>query len=84
MFGNVLLPIHSLTLHVCIGHYQYSSTQLSHHFISVLWGPGIEQQHALVENRFGNVTLSPVNEAMCAVNGVDIQGPTALTQGKLS
>ncbi|XP_038071380.1 uncharacterized protein LOC119740222 isoform X2 [Patiria miniata] len=47
----------------------------------VLWGPGIECQHAVIVNHLGRVTLHPVNQSACAVNGNDIHEPTPLSQG---
>ncbi|XP_022085926.1 uncharacterized protein LOC110976722 isoform X2 [Acanthaster planci] len=47
----------------------------------VLWGPGIECQHAVIVNQHGRVTLHPVNQSACAVNGNDIHQPTPLSQG---
>ncbi|XP_033647450.1 microtubule-associated protein futsch-like [Asterias rubens] len=47
----------------------------------VLWGPGVECQHAVIVNQSGKVTLHPVGPAACAVNGNDVHEPTPLSQG---
>ncbi|TRY92610.1 hypothetical protein DNTS_029267 [Danionella cerebrum] len=47
----------------------------------VLHGLGLESEHCLVENRNGMVTLIPLSEAQCSVNGVQITEPCQLNQG---
>ena len=56
---------------------------LSDLFLSIaLWGPGIESKHAVIVNQRGKVTLHPVGQSACAVNGSDISEPTPLSQGE--
>ncbi|XP_069732719.1 pleckstrin homology-like domain family B member 1 isoform X18 [Phaenicophaeus curvirostris] len=46
----------------------------------VLQGPGLAPQHCYIENERGTLTLHPCGNA-CAIDGVEIQRPTRLTQG---
>lgn len=50
---------------------------------SVLHGLGLESEHSLFENHDGTVTLIPLNESQCSVNGVHITEPCQLNQGQL-
>ena len=43
----------------------------------------MERYHCWIENTEGEVTLYPVDDALCAVNGNVINEPTKLTQGTL-
>uniref|UniRef100_A0AAR2M4U1 Kinesin-like protein KIF16B n=1 Tax=Pygocentrus nattereri TaxID=42514 RepID=A0AAR2M4U1_PYGNA len=47
----------------------------------VLHGLGLESEHCLFENQNGTVTLIPLNEAQCSVNGVQVTDPCQLNQG---
>ncbi|MCJ8748131.1 hypothetical protein PDJAM_G00161630 [Pangasius djambal] len=47
----------------------------------VLHGLGLESEHCLFENQDGTVTLIPLNESQCSVNGVHITEPCQLNQG---
>ncbi|XP_067297023.1 kinesin-like protein KIF16B isoform X3 [Pseudorasbora parva] len=47
----------------------------------ILHGLGLESEHCLIENRNGTVTLIPLNNAQCSVNGVQIIEPCQLNQG---
>uniref|UniRef100_A0A9J8AGY4 Kinesin-like protein KIF16B n=1 Tax=Cyprinus carpio carpio TaxID=630221 RepID=A0A9J8AGY4_CYPCA len=47
----------------------------------ILHGLGLESEHCLIENRNGTVTLIPLNDAQCSVNGVQITEPCPLNQG---
>ncbi|NWH77183.1 PHLB1 protein, partial [Piaya cayana] len=47
----------------------------------VLQGPGLAPQHCYIENERGTLTLHPCGNA-CAIDGVGIQRPTRLTQGR--
>ncbi|XP_067258737.1 kinesin-like protein KIF16B isoform X4 [Chanodichthys erythropterus] len=47
----------------------------------ILHGLGLESEHCLIENRNGTVTLIPLNDAQCSVNGVQITEPCQLNQG---
>uniref|UniRef100_A0A8B9HTP0 Kinesin family member 16B n=1 Tax=Astyanax mexicanus TaxID=7994 RepID=A0A8B9HTP0_ASTMX len=47
----------------------------------VLHGLGLESEHCVFENQNGTVTLVPLNEAQCSVNGVQITLPCQLNQG---
>ncbi|KAK9981450.1 hypothetical protein ABG768_000981 [Culter alburnus] len=47
----------------------------------ILHGLGLESEHCLIENRNGTVTLIPLNDAQCSVNGVQIIEPCQLNQG---
>ncbi|XP_072513245.1 kinesin-like protein KIF16B isoform X2 [Salminus brasiliensis] len=47
----------------------------------VLHGLGLESEHCLFENQNGMVTLIPLNEAQCSVNGVQVTEPCQLNQG---
>ncbi|XP_058236397.1 kinesin-like protein KIF16B isoform X1 [Hemibagrus wyckioides] len=47
----------------------------------VLHGLGLESEHCLFENQDGTVTLIPLNESQCSVNGVHIIEPCQLNQG---
>ncbi|KAM9316163.1 kinesin-like protein KIF16B [Gastrophryne carolinensis] len=47
----------------------------------VLHGLGLESEHCTFENLNGTVTLIPLNEAQCSVNGIQIVEPTQLNQG---
>ncbi|XP_033126809.1 uncharacterized protein LOC117124622 [Anneissia japonica] len=47
----------------------------------ILSGPGIEQKHCSIQNNGGTVMLCPCEGALCAVNGLDVNQPTQLTQG---
>ena len=46
----------------------------------VLWGPGIETEHCVLESIEGNVTIHPIAEE-CYLNGNKIKKPTRLSQG---
>ncbi|XP_066451718.1 kinesin-like protein KIF16B isoform X2 [Eleutherodactylus coqui] len=47
----------------------------------VLHGLDLESEHCIFENLNGRVTLIPLNEAQCSVNGVQILEPSQLNQG---
>ncbi|XP_005996925.1 kinesin-like protein KIF16B isoform X2 [Latimeria chalumnae] len=47
----------------------------------VLHGLDLESEHCIFENLNGTVTLIPLNEAQCSVNGIQIKEPTQLNQG---
>ncbi|KAF4118373.1 kinesin-like protein KIF16B isoform X2 [Onychostoma macrolepis] len=47
----------------------------------ILHGLGLESEHCLIENQNGTVTLVPLNDAQCSVNGVQITEPCPLNQG---
>ncbi|KTG38777.1 hypothetical protein cypCar_00003531 [Cyprinus carpio] len=47
----------------------------------ILHGLGLESEHCLIENQNGTVTLIPLNDAQCSVNGVQITEPCPLNQG---
>lgn len=47
----------------------------------VLQGPGLAPEHCYIENARGTLTLHPCGNA-CAIDGVKIQRPTRLTQGR--
>ncbi|XP_053568097.1 kinesin-like protein KIF16B isoform X2 [Bombina bombina] len=47
----------------------------------VLHGLDLESEHCIFENLNGTVTLLPLNEAQCSVNGVQIVEPIQLNQG---
>ncbi|CAH2255598.1 kinesin KIF16B isoform X2 [Pelobates cultripes] len=47
----------------------------------VLHGLDLESEHCIFENLIGTVTLIPLNEARCSVNGVHALEPTQLNQG---
>uniref|UniRef100_A0A671SAJ0 Kinesin-like protein KIF16B n=1 Tax=Sinocyclocheilus anshuiensis TaxID=1608454 RepID=A0A671SAJ0_9TELE len=47
----------------------------------ILHGLGLESEHCLIENQNGTVTLIPLNDAQCSVNGVQITEPCQLNQG---
>ncbi|XP_016417380.1 kinesin-like protein KIF16B isoform X5 [Sinocyclocheilus rhinocerous] len=47
----------------------------------ILHGLGLESEHCLIENQNGAVTLIPLNDAQCSVNGVQITEPCPLNQG---
>ncbi|KAF4075373.1 hypothetical protein AMELA_G00233910 [Ameiurus melas] len=47
----------------------------------VLHGLGLESEHCLFENQAGTVTLIPLNESQCSVNGVHVTEPCQLNQG---
>ncbi|ROL46532.1 Kinesin-like protein KIF16B [Anabarilius grahami] len=47
----------------------------------ILHGLGLESEHCLIENRNGTVTLIPLNDAQCSVNGIQITEPCQLNQG---
>ncbi|XP_061173499.1 kinesin-like protein KIF16B [Saccostrea echinata] len=47
----------------------------------VIAGVDVERYHCWIENTDGEVTLYPVDDALCAVNGNVINEPTKLTQG---
>ncbi|XP_030635748.1 kinesin-like protein KIF16B [Chanos chanos] len=47
----------------------------------VLHGLDLESEHCLFENQNGTVTLIPLNEAQCSVNGVQVTEPCQLNQG---
>ncbi|KAG2467014.1 KI16B protein, partial [Polypterus senegalus] len=48
----------------------------------VLHGLDLESEHCVFENLNGTVTLIPLNMAQCSVNGIQIEEPTQLNQGK--
>ncbi len=50
---------------------------------AVLHGLGLESEHCLIENQNGTVTLIPLNDAQCSVNGVQITEPCSLNQGHI-
>ncbi len=50
---------------------------------AVLHGLGLESEHCLIENQNGTVTLIPLNDAQCSVNGVQITEPCSLNQGRI-
>ncbi|XP_063774595.1 kinesin-like protein KIF16B isoform X2 [Pseudophryne corroboree] len=47
----------------------------------VLHGLDLESEHCIFENLNGTVTLIPLNEAQCSVNGIQIIESTQLNQG---
>ncbi|XP_073810813.1 kinesin-like protein KIF16B isoform X3 [Danio rerio] len=47
----------------------------------ILHGLGLESEHCLIESQNGTVTLIPLNDAQCSVNGVQITEPCQLNQG---
>ncbi|XP_060755073.1 kinesin-like protein KIF16B isoform X2 [Neoarius graeffei] len=47
----------------------------------VLHGLGLESEHCLFENQDGTVTLIPLNDSQCSINGVHITEPCQLNQG---
>lgn len=47
----------------------------------VLQGPGLAPEHCYIENVRGTLTLHPCGNA-CTIDGVTIQRPTRLTQGR--
>ncbi|XP_057188139.1 kinesin-like protein KIF16B isoform X2 [Triplophysa rosa] len=47
----------------------------------ILHGMGLESEHCLIENQNGRVTLIPLNDAQCSVNGVQVTEPCQLNQG---
>ncbi|KAA0722012.1 Kinesin-like protein KIF16B [Triplophysa tibetana] len=47
----------------------------------ILHGMGLESEHCLIENQIGRVTLIPLNDAQCSVNGVQVTEPCQLNQG---
>lgn len=47
----------------------------------VIAGVDVERYHCCIENNEGEVTLYPVDDALCAVNGMVVDEPTKLTQG---
>ncbi|XP_062865726.1 kinesin-like protein KIF16B isoform X2 [Trichomycterus rosablanca] len=47
----------------------------------VLHGLGLESEHCLFESQNGTVTLIPLNESQCSVNGVQVTEPCQLNQG---
>ena len=51
--------------------------------IKVIAGVDVERYHCWIENTEGEVTLYPVDDALCAVNGNVVNEPTKLTQGTL-
>ena len=49
--------------------------------IIALVGMELEPLHCVIENDNGEVTLIPVGQAMCCVNGAEVSGATLLTHG---
>ncbi|XP_033103023.1 kinesin-like protein KIF16B isoform X2 [Anneissia japonica] len=47
----------------------------------LLYGVDVADEHCMLINRDGVVTLHPLKKALCAVNGKTIDRPIALTQG---
>ncbi|XP_041958527.1 kinesin-like protein KIF16B isoform X2 [Alosa sapidissima] len=47
----------------------------------VLHGLDLESEHCLFENQSGTVTLVPLNQAQCSVNGMQVTEPCQLNQG---
>ncbi|XP_031418441.1 kinesin-like protein KIF16B isoform X3 [Clupea harengus] len=47
----------------------------------VLHGLDLESEHCLFENQNGTVTLVPLNQAQCSVNGMQVTEPCQLNQG---
>ena len=45
-------------------------------------GAEVEDQHCVIEYRNGIVTLHPIEDALCSVNGNVISDPIRLKQGK--
>lgn len=52
-------------------------------YTAVIAGVDVERYHCCIENNEGEVTLYPVDDALCAVNGMVVDEPTKLTQGRL-
>lgn len=52
-------------------------------FFTVLAGVEVQPEHCVIENEDGIVTLYPINNALCTINAVNIQGSAKLTQGEL-
>ena len=50
-------------------------------FVSVLVGLYIESEHCVVQHHNGEVTLVPLEGAMCSVNNSRVHEPTKLSQG---
>ncbi|XP_025105880.1 kinesin-like protein KIF16B [Pomacea canaliculata] len=44
-------------------------------------GPNVEPQHCVIEYRHGSVTLHPIEDSLCEINGAVINEPVNLTQG---
>ncbi|XP_014781484.1 kinesin-like protein KIF16B isoform X1 [Octopus bimaculoides] len=47
----------------------------------VLAGVDVQSEHCVIENDDSVVTLYPINNALCTINGANIQGSAKLTQG---
>lgn len=43
----------------------------------------VEREHAVIMNKNDVVTLYPMADALCTVNGVDVHEPVQLKQGKI-
>ena len=57
-------------------NYYFLFTELS--------GVCVEPRHCEFINHDGEVTLVPIGDALCTVNGTQINEPTQLTQGRLN
>ena len=49
--------------------------------MTVLQGPSVNEEHCVIEHMDGQVTLIPINDALCTVNGTIVEDPIRLTQG---
>ena len=47
-------------------------------------GLEVEKEHCSIENTSESVTLTPVSDALCSVNGSLVEETTKLTQGTLN
>ncbi|XP_030855199.1 uncharacterized protein LOC105436725 isoform X2 [Strongylocentrotus purpuratus] len=47
----------------------------------VLYGPDVEDEHAVIINADGHVILTPLRNSKCAVNGINVHRPIEITQG---
>ncbi len=52
--------------------------------VTVLQGEDVADEHCVIEHEGGTVTLLPLRDAPCTVNGQQVSDPVKLTQGQSS
>ena len=51
--------------------------------LTVLQGEDVHDEHCIIEHHGGTVTLIPLGNALCTVNGQQRHDPVKLTQGTI-
>nr|XP_054758821.1 uncharacterized protein LOC129264891 isoform X1 [Lytechinus pictus] len=76
-----LLSTGIILYHLKEGRTKIGRTNSVSHQDIVLYGPDVEDEHAVIINIDGHVVLTPLRNSKCAVNGINVHKPVELTQG---